>query len=141
MLRIFMICGSPSEDYWRKLKRYPAGIIDPQKHFTRRVAEIFKAFPAPALALLETLLSIDPSGRKSAVDALNCEFFRSEPLPSKPEELPECPDETRMFIIEAAGGNKGNIYDIKGEGTSRSRAIPALRLNAELYHSMLKGLR
>ncbi|KAL8144998.1 hypothetical protein AgCh_003279 [Apium graveolens] len=38
---------------------------------------------------------------------------------------------------EAAGGNKGNIYDVKGEGTSRSRAIPALRFNAELYHSML----
>ncbi|XP_074343908.1 putative serine/threonine-protein kinase At1g54610 [Apium graveolens] len=79
--RIFMIYGSPLGDYWRKLKWYPVDIIDPKKHFTRRVA--------PALALLESLLSIDPSARKSAVDALNSEFFLSEPPPSKPEELLE----------------------------------------------------
>lgn len=28
-------------------------------------------------------------------------------------------------------------YDVKGEGTMKSRAISALRLNAELYLSML----
>ncbi|XP_074345547.1 putative serine/threonine-protein kinase At1g54610 [Apium graveolens] len=142
--QIFTLCGSPSEEYWRKLKLRPAEIFNPQKPFKRCIAEKFESLPAPALALIETLLSIDPSARKSAIDALNNEFFLSEPLPSEPEEFPEFPpskelngqvrDEARR---EAAGRYKGNIYDDKGNRTSRSRAIPALRLNAELYHSML----
>ncbi|XP_074345754.1 putative serine/threonine-protein kinase At1g09600 [Apium graveolens] len=142
--QIFTLCGSPSEEYWIKLKQCPAEICDPQKPFKRCVAEKFENLPAPALALIETLLSIESSARKSAINALNSEFFLSERLPSEPEEFPEFPpskelngqarDEARR---EAAGENKGNIYDDKGKGTSRSRAIPALRLNGELYHSML----
>lgn len=35
--------------------------------------ETFKDFPAPALALMETLLSIDPADRGSAASALKNE--------------------------------------------------------------------
>ncbi|KAK1395604.1 putative serine/threonine-protein kinase [Heracleum sosnowskyi] len=142
--RIFMLCGSPSDDYWSLLKLSPPDFFNPQKYFTRRVAEIFKGLPAPALALIETLLSIDPSARQSAIHALNSEFFLSEPLPCKPEELPKYPpskelnaqvrDEARR---QAAGESKSYIDDVKGEGSMKSRAIPELRLNAELYLSML----
>lgn len=36
-----------------------------------------------------------------------------------------------------AGGSKGYIYDVRGEGTTKSTAIPGIHLNAELYLSML----
>lgn len=50
-----------------------ATIFKPQQPYKRRVAETFKDFPAPALDLVETLLSIDPADRGSAASALKSE--------------------------------------------------------------------
>lgn len=71
--KIFKLCGSPSEEYWRKSKLPHATIFKPQQPYLRRVGETFKDFPAPALGLLEILLSIDPSDRGSASSALKNE--------------------------------------------------------------------
>ncbi|PPS05471.1 hypothetical protein GOBAR_AA15174 [Gossypium barbadense] len=68
------LCGSPSEDYWRKSKLPNASIFKPQQPYRPRVAEIFQEFTAPALALLETLLSVDPAGRGSAASALKSDI-------------------------------------------------------------------
>lgn len=38
---------------------------------------------------------------------------------------------------QAARGITGDIYDVKGKGTIKSRSIPAIDINAELYLSML----
>lgn len=73
--KIFKLCGSPSEDYWRKSKLPHATIFKPQQPYIRCVADTFKEFPAPALALMETLLSIDPADRGSAASALNSEVW------------------------------------------------------------------
>lgn len=50
-----------------------ATIFKPQQPYKRCVAETFKEFPAAALALMETLLSIDPVDRGTAVSALKSE--------------------------------------------------------------------
>lgn len=71
--KIFKLCGSPSEDYWRKSRLPHATIFKPQQPYRRCVADTFKDFPAPALALIETLLSIDPADRGSAALALKSE--------------------------------------------------------------------
>ncbi|KAJ6728081.1 hypothetical protein OIU74_006187, partial [Salix koriyanagi] len=71
--KIFKLCGSPSEDYWRKSKLPHATIFKPQQPYRRCVADTFKEFPPPALALMETLLSIDPADRGSAASALRSE--------------------------------------------------------------------
>ncbi|KAJ6752062.1 hypothetical protein OIU85_002481 [Salix viminalis] len=71
--KIFKLCGSPSEDYWRKSKLPHATIFKPQQPYRRCVAETFKEFPAPALDLMETLLAIDPADRGSAASALRSE--------------------------------------------------------------------
>ena len=47
-----------------------ATIFKPQQPYTRVLAETFESFPRPALDLMETLLSIDPSDRGSAALAL-----------------------------------------------------------------------
>lgn len=73
--KIFKLCGSPSEDYWRKSKLPHATIFKPQQPYRRCVAETFKDFPAPALALMEILLSIDPVDRGSAASALKSEVW------------------------------------------------------------------
>lgn len=41
--------------------------------------------------LLRKLLSMDPSKRISAKDALDHDYFWTEPMPSKPENLPKHP--------------------------------------------------
>lgn len=75
--KIFKLCGSPSEEYWRKSKLPHATIFKPQQPYRRCVAETFKDFPAPALTLMDTLLSIDPADRGSAASALKNEVSRS----------------------------------------------------------------
>lgn len=144
--KIFKLCGSPSEDYWRKSKLPHATIFKPQQPYKRCVAETFKEFPAPALALLETLLSIDPADRGSAASALRSEFFTTKPLPCDPSSLPKYPpskefdakvrdEEARR---QAAAGGKGLKHDPERRGAKESRAIPAPEANAELVLSMQK---
>ncbi|KAK8638274.1 hypothetical protein V6N13_136710 [Hibiscus sabdariffa] len=144
--KIFKLCGSPSEDYWRKSKLPHATIFKPQQPYRRCVAETFKEFPAPALALMETLLSIDPSGRGSAASALKSEFFTTKPLPCDPSSLPKYPPskelDAKMRDEEArrqrAAGTKGQRPELDRRATRESRAVPAPDANADLVLSMQK---
>ncbi|KAE8707806.1 Cyclin-dependent kinase C-1 [Hibiscus syriacus] len=144
--KIFKLCGSPSEDYWRKSKLPHATIFKPQRPYRRSVAETFKEFPAPALALMETLLSIDPSDRGSAASALKSEFFTTKPLPCDPSSLPKYPPskelDAKMRDEEArrqrAAATKGQRPELDRRATRESRALPAPDANAELVLSMQK---
>lgn len=144
--KIFKLCGSPSEEYWRKTRLPHSTIFKPQQPYRRVVAETFKDFPSPALALIETLLSMDPANRGSAASALASEFFSAKPLPSDPSSLPKYPpckefdakmrgEETRR---RAAAGGKVNRHDSERRGTRESRAVPAPSANAELISSIQK---
>jgi cyclin-dependent kinase 12/13 len=79
--KIFKLCGSPSEDYWRKSKLPHATIFRPQHPYARRVPETFKEFRSPALALVDVLLSVDPADRGTASSALQSEVYK---FPLKP---------------------------------------------------------
>ncbi|KAA8523906.1 hypothetical protein F0562_010329 [Nyssa sinensis] len=144
--KIFKLCGSPSEEYWRKSKLPHATIFKPQQPYRRCVAETFKDFPASALGLMETLLSIDPADRGSAASALESEFFTTKPLPCDPSTLPKYPPSKEFDAKvrdeaarrQAATGNKGHRHDLERRGTRESRAIPAPDANAELVSSMQK---
>ncbi|CAF1731798.1 unnamed protein product [Brassica napus] len=89
--KIFKLCGSPTEDYWRKLKLPLSAAFRPALPYGRRVADMFKNLPTNVLSLLEALLSIDPDRRGSAVRALESEYFRTEPLACDPSSLPKYP--------------------------------------------------
>ncbi|XP_021843679.2 probable serine/threonine-protein kinase At1g54610 [Spinacia oleracea] len=144
--KIFKLCGSPSEEYWRKSKLPHATIFKPQQPYIRRVAETFKDFPVPALGLLEILLSVDPADRGSSSSALKSEFFAMKPLPCDPSSLPKYPPskefDAKMRDEEArrqgAAGSRANRGDPERRGTRESRAIPAPDANAELVVSMQK---
>ncbi|CAD6235190.1 unnamed protein product [Miscanthus lutarioriparius] len=85
--KVFKLCGTPSEDYWEKMKfAHPTF-----KPYQRCLAEKFKDVPPSTLSLLETLLSIDPDMRGNATDALNSEFFMTEPYACEPSSLPRYP--------------------------------------------------
>ncbi|MED6143546.1 hypothetical protein PIB30_007159 [Stylosanthes scabra] len=144
--KIFKLCGSPSEDYWRKSKLPHATIFKPQQPYRRCVSETFKDFPAPAIQLIETLLSIDPADRGTSASALRSEFFSTKPLPCDPSILPKYPPskefDAKVRDEEArrqgAAGNKGQKHDLERRGVRESRAVPAPDANAELVSSMQK---
>ncbi|KAL9322227.1 hypothetical protein ACSQ67_010280 [Phaseolus vulgaris] len=144
--KIFKLCGSPSEDYWRKSKLPHATIFKPQQPYRRCVSETFKDFPTPAIELIETLLSIDPADRGTSASALSSEFFSTKPLPCDPSSLPKYPPskefDAKVRDEEArrqgGAGVKGQRHDPERKGTRESRAIPAPDANAELVLSMQK---
>lgn len=73
--KIFKLCGSPSEDYWRNSKLPHATIFKPQQPYRRCVADTFIDFPAASLTLMDVLLSIDPVDRGTAASALKSEVY------------------------------------------------------------------
>ncbi|KAK1275529.1 putative serine/threonine-protein kinase [Acorus gramineus] len=144
--KIFKLCGSPSEDYWRKSKLPHATIFKPQQPYRRLVAETFKDFPTSALRLTEVLLSVDPQDRGTAASALRSEFFTAKPLACDPSSLPKYPPskefDAKIRDEEArrqgAGGGRVQRPDMERRGQRESRAVPAPDANAELPSSLQK---
>ncbi|KAK3027637.1 hypothetical protein RJ639_040244 [Escallonia herrerae] len=84
--RIFKLCGSPSEDYWKKLK--PPTTFRPPTQYKPSFQESFTTLPSSAFGLLSTLLAVDPPLRGIAASALQAEFFSSSPLACDLSGLP-----------------------------------------------------
>ena len=71
--KIFKLCGSPADDYWKKSKLPHATIFKPHHPYPSTLRDVFKEVPENALSLLETLLSVEPYKRGSASGALSSE--------------------------------------------------------------------
>lgn len=139
--RIFKLCGSPSEEYWKKAKLPHATIFKPQQSYKRCIKETFKDFPPSALSLIDTLLAIDPSERQTATAALDSEFFATQPYACDPSSLPKYPPSKEMDAKRRdeearrlrAAGKSQNDAGKKARPRDRGiRAMPAPEANAEL---------
>ncbi|RLM55787.1 hypothetical protein C2845_PM10G19530 [Panicum miliaceum] len=86
LFKIFSLCGSPPDDYWRKMKLSPT--FKPPKAYKPTTAERFRDLPPSAVRLLATLLALDPAARGTAGQALESSFFRTPPLPCDLSSLP-----------------------------------------------------
>ncbi|KAK4840230.1 hypothetical protein QYF36_003156 [Acer negundo] len=88
--KIFELCGSPDEIIWPGVSKLPAyNNFKPARPMKRRVREVFRHFERNALELLEKMLMLDPTQRISAKDALDAEYFWTDPLPCDPKSLPK----------------------------------------------------
>ncbi|OAY66996.1 putative serine/threonine-protein kinase, partial [Ananas comosus] len=126
--RIFKLCGSPSEKYWKKSKLPHATIVKPQQPYKCCIAETFKDFPQSSISLIKKLLSIDPSERGTAADALNCERHRlmaRVSAASKSEKFPpphqdgavgsDDPYKARLSFIAVDRSFASSIFQTKEE--------------------------
>ncbi|KAK6125751.1 hypothetical protein DH2020_040506 [Rehmannia glutinosa] len=128
--KIYKLCGSPSEDYWKKVK--PPATFRPSQQYKRNFQETFPYFPYSALGLLDRLLSFDPTYRGTTATALQSEFFTTSPLPCDLSGLPmirteedkhvQSMDRRRIFNTkqrsEKSNGShrrKVSFYDLIGE--------------------------
>jgi len=68
--KIFKLCGSPPEDYWKKSKLPHAMLFKPQQNYDSCLRETLKDLSETEINLIETLLSIDPHKRGTASSAL-----------------------------------------------------------------------
>ncbi|KAL8199547.1 hypothetical protein R6Q57_013115 [Mikania cordata] len=84
--RIFKLCGSPSEDYWKTIK--PPTTFRPPQNYVPSFHEVFSNFPSSTFGLLTTLLALDPPSRGSCTSALQNIFFFSSPLACDLSGLP-----------------------------------------------------
>ncbi|CAL5191170.1 unnamed protein product [Lathyrus oleraceus] len=88
--KIFKLCGSPPEEFWKKSKLPLATMFKPQTSYESSLAERCKGhIPLYAVNLLQTLLSIDPSKRGTASSALMSEYFNTAPYACNPSLLPK----------------------------------------------------
>ncbi|CAO2208175.1 unnamed protein product [Urochloa humidicola] len=142
--KIFKLCGSPSEEYWKKSKLPHATIFKPQQPYKRCIRETFKDFPTSALPLVETLLAIDPAERQTATAALHSDFFSTEPYACDPSSLPTYPPSKEMDAklrdeearrLRAAAKAKGEAKRNRPRDRSH-RAGPAPEANAEIQANL-----
>ncbi|KAL1088433.1 hypothetical protein V6Z11_D08G251600 [Gossypium hirsutum] len=142
--KIYKLCGSPSDEYWKKYKLPNATLFKPREPYKRCIKETFKDFPPSSLFLIDTLLAIDPAERLTATAALRSEFFTTEPYACEPSSLPKYPpskeidakrrdDEARR--LRAAGKAQGDGTR-KTRTRNRARPVPAPEANAELQSNL-----
>ncbi|XP_057515731.1 probable serine/threonine-protein kinase At1g54610 [Amaranthus tricolor] len=141
--KIYKLCGSPSDEYWKKSKLPNATMFKPRDPYKRCIRETFRDFPSSALSLIDTLLAIDPAERKTATDALNSAFFNTEPLSCDPSTLPKYPPSKEMDAKRRddearrlRAGNKAQGDAAKKHRRDRPRAMPAPEANAELQANL-----
>ncbi|GJM92013.1 hypothetical protein PR202_ga08437 [Eleusine coracana subsp. coracana] len=126
--KIFKLCGTPSEDYWEKMK-FPQPTFRP---YERRIAEKFKDLPTSILSLLETLLSIDPDLRGTATDALNSEGPRlvTSTSTTKLERFPP------PHLDASIGYSLDSSADVKTEEFFTSSAVELRKVPSLIYGHM-----
>ncbi|KAF8111732.1 hypothetical protein N665_0073s0088 [Sinapis alba] len=144
--KIFKLCGSPTESYWRKHNLPSSAGFRTTVPYRRKLSEMYKDFPESVLLLLETLLSVDPDHRSSASSALESEYFKTKPFACDPSCLPKYPpskeidanlrdEEKRQRSMRV---EKQERQDSQGRRSHERKAIPPIKANHSLSMSMEK---
>ncbi|KAF2841694.1 Pkinase-domain-containing protein, partial [Patellaria atrata CBS 101060] len=90
---IFDLVGAPNEENMPGWSQLPG--CEGVKHFEPRpgnLAQRFREQGSSAISLLNDLLKLDWRKRINAIDALNHPYFRNDPKPARPEDLPAYAD-------------------------------------------------
>ncbi|KAG4911675.1 hypothetical protein JHK82_052277 [Glycine max] len=104
--KIFKLCGSPPEDFWKKTRLPHATMFKPQTNYESSLRERCADFPASAVNLLETLLSIDSGNRGTASSALMSEYFSTKPYACNASSLPKYPPSKEMDVKNIEDSSK-----------------------------------
>ncbi|XWS30216.1 hypothetical protein CRYUN_Cryun24cG0098000 [Craigia yunnanensis] len=87
--KIFKLCGSPSDEYWKRIRLPHSTMFKPQHLYESCLRERCKDISASAMNLLEALLSVEPHKRGTASSSLMSEYFHTKPYACDPSSLPK----------------------------------------------------
>lgn len=91
---IFKLLGTPDEQSWpgcKTLQYYDMILSQAPRKYQSRFDEKFASLDVHAKDLLRKLLAMDPEKRISAMDALDHDYFWTDPAPATPDMLPTYP--------------------------------------------------
>lgn len=110
---IVKLCGSPTDETMPGWQNLPGAsqIIRFPSNIPRHLEREFGAAGKDAISLLSSLLTLDPTSRVTAIDALDHDFFHRGPVPARPQDLPK---------YEAS-----HEIDRRKYGTNRAQLPPA----------------
>ncbi|KAJ8452303.1 hypothetical protein Cgig2_006108 [Carnegiea gigantea] len=108
--KIFKLCGSPPDEYWKKSKLPHATLFKPQQRYESCLLETCQDLPRTAVDLIATFLSVEPSKRGSASSALCSEYFTTKPYACDPSTLPKYPPNKE---IDAKGREEARRKTVK----------------------------
>ncbi|KAL8044124.1 hypothetical protein ABFX02_08G026300 [Erythranthe guttata] len=123
--KIFKLCGSPQDDYWKKSRLPLATMFKPQQPYESTLRERCKEFPKSAVGLVETFLSVEPCRRGTASSALVSEYFSTKPYACDPSSLPKYPPnkEIDAKIREDARRKKSSAIARPEAGLRKPRRV------------------
>ncbi|XP_020704518.1 protein IMPAIRED IN BABA-INDUCED STERILITY 1 isoform X1 [Dendrobium catenatum] len=135
--KIFKLCGSPSDEYWKNSKLPHEIIFKPHRPYEGHLHETFRNLPQSVYKLLERFLSIEPRRRGSAESALASEYFSAMPLSCEPSSLPKYPPTKE---IDAKIQEDANRRIPKGNGRARVTEVTRRPLRVHRDTQELSGL-
>ncbi|XP_047978463.1 cyclin-dependent kinase C-2 C-like [Salvia hispanica] len=94
--KIFRLCGTPPEEYWRTSRLPLASMFKPQHPYDSTLRERCSELPKGAVDLIESLLAIQPAKRGTAASALDSEYFKMRPYACDPSSMPKFPPNKEM---------------------------------------------
>ncbi|ERN06520.1 probable serine/threonine-protein kinase At1g54610 [Amborella trichopoda] len=139
--KIFKLCGSPPDEYWKKSKLPHATIFKPQHPYESSLAETLKGIPSTASDLIGNLLSIETYKRGSASVALSSEYFTTKPYACDPSSLPKYPPNKEIDAKgrEEEARRKKTACRARGSEVSR-RASRISKVSREAKNNVKKAL-
>ncbi|GLB39077.1 putative pkinase-domain-containing protein [Lyophyllum shimeji] len=87
--KIWQLCGTPNQHTWPNYDALPG--CEGVKRFTthsRRIRQTYESVGPETCDLLDKLLTCNPRDRITAAQALDHEYFWTDPLPADPKTLP-----------------------------------------------------
>ncbi|XP_059670388.1 protein IMPAIRED IN BABA-INDUCED STERILITY 1-like [Cornus florida] len=119
--KIFKLCGSPTDEFWKRTKLPLSTMFKPQNPYESTLRQRCKEFPKTAVKLIETFLSVEPYKRGTASTALDSEYFATRPYACDPSSLPKYPPNKEMDakLREEARRRKGGGR-LRASGASRN---------------------
>ncbi|KAF5351252.1 hypothetical protein D9756_008328 [Leucocoprinus leucothites] len=93
--KIWQLCGTPNQHTWPNHDALPGceGVVRFPTHYARRVKQAYESVGAETADLLDRLLVCNPRERITAAQALEHDYFWTDPLPADPK--------THVFLVHA----------------------------------------
>jgi len=103
-------CGTPDESQWPGFKSLPfyTNMI-PRKNHPRTLMQYMRKqksnIDSQALDLLDKMLNLNPETRITCKEALEHPYFKSDPLPCEPSEMPKIEKDCHAYVINVEKRN------------------------------------